>query len=62
VHVSFFANLVFSVFYIFIDNDQSKKLNASEGRLLFLFLKAAAPLPFREAINNFVGNLSETEY
>jgi hypothetical protein len=32
------------------------KLNASERRLLFLFLKATAPLPFREAINNFARN------
>jgi len=32
------------------------KLNASERRLLLLFLKAAAPLPFREAINNFASN------
>jgi hypothetical protein len=32
-----------------------EKLNASEGRLP---RKATAPLPFREAINNFVRNLS----
>ena len=32
------------------------KLNASERRLLFPFLKATAPLPFREAINNFARN------
>jgi hypothetical protein len=32
------------------------KLNASEGRFP---RKATAPLPFREAINKFVGNFSE---
>ena len=32
------------------------KLNASERRLLFPFLKATAPLLFREAINNFACN------
>jgi hypothetical protein len=31
------------------------KLNASEGNEP---RKASSPLPFREAINNFVGNLS----
>ncbi|MDD2306058.1 MAG: hypothetical protein PHP53_15260 [Prolixibacteraceae bacterium] len=33
------------------------KLNASEGNEP---RKASSPLPFREAINNFVGNLSVT--
>ncbi|KOH43724.1 hypothetical protein NC99_34930 [Sunxiuqinia dokdonensis] len=36
---------------------ERKKLNASEGRLP---RKATAPLPFREAINNFEENLSKT--
>jgi len=32
------------------------KLNASVRRLLLLRFKATAPLPFREAINNFARN------
>ena len=39
-------------------NGQSMKLNASEGNEP---RKASSPLPFREAINKFVGNLSVTQ-
>jgi len=39
-------------------NGQSMKLNASEGNEP---RKASSPLPFREAINKFVGNLSVTD-
>ncbi|WP_159516921.1 hypothetical protein [Sunxiuqinia indica] len=53
--MSVFAFLDFHKFNLFTFSEEGKKLNASEGNEP---RKASSPLPFREAINNFVGNLS----
>lgn len=53
--MSVFCNQLVHRINLFILNEQGKKLNASEGNEP---RKASSPLQFREAINNFVGNLS----
>jgi type I restriction enzyme R subunit len=55
----FFARLAVHKINLFKFREQGKKLNASEGNEP---RKASSPLPFREAINNFAGNLSEKSY